>query len=231
MQVVETTINDVDGFKTFRAPAGKPDAPKGQQRMRKGIADLYRRSETSQACNDRFLRALASVDDTTPLGELTVRLGQPVKRNGRRGRALNPFAPSDARLIAAISRGIIINGFRNKDLRELLFADAQAGQAEQRRNAAAVSRQIALLRAQRLVRKGPRQPPLSPVGQRHGKRGKTPGNLCKLEHCCGFHHHNNGGFSAARSFDAASCCTCVPGVLPLLPRMRKLVARCAGLDG
>ncbi|MDB5400458.1 MAG: hypothetical protein JWQ55_2476 [Rhodopila sp.] len=151
---VETTINDVDGFKTFRSPEGKPDAPKSQQRMRKGIADLYRRSETSQACNDRFLRALAAVDDTTALGELTVRLSQPVKRDGRRGRAINPFAPGDARLIEIVSRGeFVINGFRNKDLRGLLFAEADASKQEQRRHAAAVSRQIALLRAHRLVRK------------------------------------------------------------------------------
>jgi hypothetical protein len=38
---VETTINDVDGFSTFRVPQGKPDAPKSKQRRRKGIADLY----------------------------------------------------------------------------------------------------------------------------------------------------------------------------------------------
>jgi hypothetical protein len=166
---VETMINDVDGFKTFRAPEGKPDAPKSRQRMRKGIADLYlgvsirsravnetpdRRAETSQACNDRFLRALAVVDDTTPLGELTARLGQPVKRKARRARAINPIAPGDARLIEIISRGdFIIHGFRNKDLRGLLFADADAGKDKQRRHAAVVSRRIALLRAHRLVRK------------------------------------------------------------------------------
>jgi hypothetical protein len=151
---VETTINDVDAFSTFRAPENKPDAAKSKQRMRKGIADLYRRTETSQACNDRFLRAIAAVEDTTPLGELTVRLCQPVKRHGRRKRAINPHAPGDAKLIEIISRGeFVINGFRNRDLREHLFADAKAGKDEQRRQAAAVSRQIALLRAHRLVRK------------------------------------------------------------------------------
>jgi hypothetical protein len=151
----ETTINNVDGFKTFRAPEGKPDAPKRQQRMRKGIADLHRRTETSQACNNRFLQAMASVEDTTPLAELTARLGQPVKRRGRRSRALNPYAQTDAKLFETVSRGeFILNGFRNRDLRKLLFADPQGSQ-DQRRQAAAVSRQIALLRAHRLVRKVP----------------------------------------------------------------------------
>jgi hypothetical protein len=79
---VETTINDVADFKTFRVPEGKPEAEKSWQRMRKGIADLPRRAETSQAANNRYLRALASVDDTTPLARLTARLCQPLKRHG-----------------------------------------------------------------------------------------------------------------------------------------------------
>ena len=39
---VETTINDVDDFKTFRAPENKPNAAPSWQRMRKGVADLHR---------------------------------------------------------------------------------------------------------------------------------------------------------------------------------------------
>jgi hypothetical protein len=151
---VETTINDAAGFKSFRTPEGKPEAPMSWHCMRKGIADLHRRTEVSQAANDRYLRALASVEDTTPLGELTTRLCQPAKRNGRRVRPLNPYAPADAKLLDAISRGeFAINGFRNRDLRLLLFADADAAKPKQRRHAAAVSRQLALLRAHRLINK------------------------------------------------------------------------------
>jgi hypothetical protein len=153
---VGTTINAVEGFKTFRAPEGQPDAPKSQQRMRKGIAGLHRRTETPQACDNRFLQAMASADDTTPPGELTARLGQPVKRKGRRGRPMNPYAPGDAKLIETVSRGeFTINGFGNRDPRQLLFAGADGSKHEQRRHAAAVPRQIALLRAHRLVRKVP----------------------------------------------------------------------------
>lgn len=151
---IETTINDPADFKSFRTPEGKPDAAPAWHGMRKGIADLHRRAETSQACNDRYLRALASVEDTTSLGELTARLCQPVKRDGRRARPLNPHAPDDTRLLDAISRGAFtINGFRNRDLRGLLFADAAASPEQQRRNAAAVSRKLALLRAHGLIRK------------------------------------------------------------------------------
>ncbi len=153
---VETTINDATGFKSFRAPQGKPEAPKSWQRMRKGVADLHRRSQVSQAANDRYLHALASVEDSTSLGQLTARLCQAVKRKGRRWRALNPHAPADAQLIEAISRGeFAVNGLRNRDLRRLLFDDAAAPKHEQRRHAAAVSRKLALLRAHRLIRKVP----------------------------------------------------------------------------
>ena len=93
--------------------------------MRKGIADLHRRTEVSQAANDRYLQALASVENTTSLGELTARLCRPTKRNGRRVRPLNPHAPADAALIEALGRGEFgINGFRNRDLRQLLFTGA-----------------------------------------------------------------------------------------------------------
>jgi len=153
---VETTINDPADFKSFRTPEGKPEADMAWHRMRKGIADLHRRAEVSQAANDRYLRALASVEDTTSVGELATKLCQPVKRNGRRARPLNPYAPDDAKLLEAISRGeFTINGFRNRDLRALLFADDSASKPEQRRHSVAVSRRLALLRAHRLINKVP----------------------------------------------------------------------------
>jgi hypothetical protein len=162
-------LSPSSGFKTFRAPEGEPEAAKTWLRMRKGIADLSRRADVSQAANTRYLKALASADDPTPLGRLTTRLAQPVPINGRRARALNPHAPADARVLETLSRGEFtisafpsrhvnvakrrVNGFRNRDLRALLFADAQAAPPDQQRHAASVSRQLALLRAHGLVRK------------------------------------------------------------------------------
>jgi len=96
------------------------------------------------------------VEDTTSVGELANKLCQPAKRNGRRVRPLNPYAPDDAKLLDAISPGeFTINGFRNRDVRVRLFDDAGASKQEQRRHAAAVSRKLALLRAHRLIRKVP----------------------------------------------------------------------------
>jgi len=153
---VETTVNDAAGFKAFRTPEGKPDVAKSWHRMRKGIADLHRRTEVSQAANERYLEALAAVEETRSLGELAARLCRPVTRNGRRIRPLNPYAPADAKLLAAIARGeFAINGFRNRDLRPLLFAERSASHHQQRRHAAAVTRKLALLRAHGLIRKVP----------------------------------------------------------------------------
>ncbi len=98
----------------------------------------------------------ASVENTTSLGELTARLCRPTQRNGRRVRPLNPLAPADAALIEALGRGeFSINGFRKRDLRQLLFTSASVSKAERRRRAAVVSRKLALLRAHHLIRKVP----------------------------------------------------------------------------
>jgi hypothetical protein len=153
---VETTINDVADFKTFRAPENKPNAAPGWQRMRKGVADLHRRAEVSQAANDRYLQALALVENTTSLGELAARLCRPVSYQGRRVRAINPHAAEDATLLEAISHGeFTLNGLRNRDIRTLLFPRPARNQAEQKRQAATVSRKLHLLRAHRIIRKVP----------------------------------------------------------------------------
>ena len=57
----------------------------------KGIVDLHRRAEISQAVNERLIGALASVDDSRRLEELTDTLQQSVVwKNGRRVRGLPP---------------------------------------------------------------------------------------------------------------------------------------------
>ena len=109
--------------------------------MRRGIADLHRRAEVSQGVNERYLNALASTDDTTRLKELLAPLERPVIRDGKRSRALRPFDDQDRLLLEAISRGeFIINGFRNKDLHELLYAGTAQSVKESRRRSAATSR-------------------------------------------------------------------------------------------
>jgi DNA-binding IclR family transcriptional regulator len=60
-----------------------------------------------------------------------------------------------------------LNGFRNRDLRPLLFGTAEASSSEIRRQASAVTRKLSLLRAHGLIRKVPKthRYMLTPRGQ------------------------------------------------------------------
>lgn len=151
---VELTMEDPEDFKVYRRPEGDPDAPLAWLRMRKGIADLHRRAEVSQNANDRYLDALASVDDSASLWELVGPIEKPVHWNGHRVRALHPFDAQDRLLLESISRGeFMINGLRNPDLQPLLYATTAKSAEERRRRSAAISRKLRLLRAHHLIRK------------------------------------------------------------------------------
>ena len=153
---VETTINDPKGFKVFRTKEGEASdaarAARSWQQMRKGVADLARRGEVSHAANNRLAESLASVAQPTPLGKLLEPLCQPVKdAKGRRVRALNPSAGPDGELLRLLAQGdFLLNGFRNRDLRLALQGTA-ADKTEERRQAAAITRKLAILRAHGLI--------------------------------------------------------------------------------
>jgi hypothetical protein len=151
---VETVVNNPEDFKVYRRAEGREDQPKEWLKMRKGVADLPRRAEVSQAANERYLEGLAAVEDKTPVGALAALVCRPAKWKGRRARALNPLADADARLLTAVSRGeFALNGFRNRDLRPLLFGDRPVEAVLAKRQSAAVTRQLRLLRAHHLIRK------------------------------------------------------------------------------
>jgi hypothetical protein len=152
----ELTMDVPEDFKVYRRPEGDPDAPLTWLRMRKGIADLYRRAEVSQKANERYLNALANVDDSVRLQELVGPMEKPVSWNGKRVRALHPFGEQDRLLLEAISQGeFLINGLRNKDLQPLLYPTPARSEQERRRRSSAISRKLRLLRAHHLIRKVP----------------------------------------------------------------------------
>jgi hypothetical protein len=169
----ETLIREPGDFKVYRPVEGDPDGPKDWRPLRKGIADLQRRAEVSQAANERYLEALAAVHDGTPLRQLAEPLCQPAVAPARprarrcaaaasgagprRVRALNPLAAADAALLEAVSRHeFLINGLRNRDVRRLLYEGKAATAAEERRRSAAVTRQLRLLRGHGLIHKVPK---------------------------------------------------------------------------
>jgi len=150
----EGTINNVDDFRVYRPKEGGPRSDLAWRPLRRGIADLHRRAEVARKAAERYLDALASVDEDTTLQEVLHRLGQPRYWHGRRVRALQPFAPDDRQLIQSISRGeFTLNGFRNRDLQRLCFTQPPTTPAETRRRSAWVSRKLRLLRAHGLIYK------------------------------------------------------------------------------
>jgi hypothetical protein len=154
---VETTINDPRDLKVLRPKASDPKKRKTWQRMRKGVADLHRRAQVSQKSNERYLEALAAVDHTASLGETVQPLCQPTHWKGRSVRGLQPLQKDDARLPAAMARGdFLLSGFRNRDLRALLFGTAKTSHEETRRQSAKITRLIRMLRAHGLVHKVPK---------------------------------------------------------------------------
>jgi hypothetical protein len=154
---VETTINDPHDIKVYRAKEGDERGPKDWRILRKGVADVHRRAEVSQAANERYLEALAAADQTTSLAALSEPLCRPTTYRGKRVRALNPLSADDAALLEAVSRGeFLVHGFRNRDLQPLLYSSAALSPADRRRRSAAVTRKIRLLRAHGLIRKVPK---------------------------------------------------------------------------
>jgi hypothetical protein len=156
---VETTLNNPKDFRVFRpAQSGahgraKNVGKKSWRIMRRSVVDLKRRAEVSHAANERYLTALASTTGKTPLFQSVQSVCKPAEHNGRRVRALNPWSAQDLDLLRAVHRGEFkINGFRNRDLRALLFPTQTTADLEKKR-AGSISRKLALLQAHGLIKK------------------------------------------------------------------------------
>lgn len=163
---IETTINDPAEFQVFRTRENHPDEALQWLPMRKGVADLHRRAEVSQAVNDRYATALTTtLDDSATIKELTEPLCQPVVRAGRkkpdgtrtqsrRFRGLNPLSAEDLKLLETVARlEFTVSGLRNKDVRAALFGPDTTDAKEHRRRSSAASRRLSLLRAHGLLEK------------------------------------------------------------------------------
>jgi hypothetical protein len=152
----EFTLIEPRFLRTFRHGGGDPNSELKWRPMRLGIVDMGPRAEASQKILDRYWCALAAVDDSTTLEQLTAAIERRVRWNGKSCRAIHPFQPDDHALLKAINRGeFAIHGLRNRDLQALLYVSATKTKTEQRRRSAAVSRKLRLLRAHGLLRKLP----------------------------------------------------------------------------
>jgi len=152
----EATINIPEEFKVSRPKENYDQRNKYFLPMRRGITDLERRTRVSQECNDRFLDAQAQLNIKEPLEKLIDNLCQPtVDSKNKRVRALNPWGGGDAKILAAVNKGeFLVNGFRNKDIRRLLF-NRSDDKAQQKRDSSKVTRLFRILRSHGLIKKVP----------------------------------------------------------------------------
>jgi hypothetical protein len=153
LRAAETTINSVEDFRVYRPKEGGPEDDLAWRDMRKGIADLHRRAEISHKTNARLMDALASVDDSRSVEELTADIQKRATSGGRKVRGLRPWG-DDKTLLRAVNHGeFTISGFRNRNLQELLYDTEPGSPVERRRRSSAISRKLRMLRAHGIVRK------------------------------------------------------------------------------
>lgn len=150
----EVTINNPKDFRVFRTSELNPEGQKTWRILRRTVADVPRRAEVCRGATHRHLEALAVVQLNTPLAQQAERLCRPVRKRGRRYRALQPFA-ADSWLLQTVNRAeFVIAGFRNRDVRSHLPRPATSPR-KRRQQAAAIGRQLAMLRAHGLIRRVP----------------------------------------------------------------------------
>lgn len=154
---VETVINQPGEFKVFRACQHRDGtASTGWYPMRKGVGNLHHYQSHALACNQRYLEALAAVDDPTPSYDALHALTERQRQRGRSYAGFNPARQEETRLFAAVLAGDhIAQGFRNHDIRAALYSAAKTVK-QRRRQSAAVGRMLKRLHVRGLVAKVPR---------------------------------------------------------------------------
>lgn len=153
---VETTINNPREFKVYRPIEEDPHCKNRWQKMRKGVADIYRRAEISQKSNERYLDALSSLNTDANVKTIIEPVCLPTKWKNNKVRALRPWAKDDFTLFISISRGEFnINGFRNKDISKLLYPDVNLIGKEKKHISGRITRKFRMLRAHHLIKKVP----------------------------------------------------------------------------
>jgi hypothetical protein len=151
---VETVINQPGEFKVFRECEHRNGSTTlGWYPMCKGVGNLHHYQSHALACNQRYLEALAAVDDPTPGYDDLKTLTEPKRQQGRSYAGFNPAREEEMRLFAAVLAGDHIGqGFRNKDIRVTLYATVKGKRPQQ---SAAIGRMLKRLHVRGLLKKVP----------------------------------------------------------------------------
>jgi len=154
---VETVINQAEEFKVLRqCQHHDGSATLGWYPLRKGVGNFHHYQSQASACNQRYLEALSAVDDPTPGYDDLQKLTEAQRQKGRSYAGFNPAREDEARLFAAVLAGDhIAQGFRNKDIRAILYAELPCD-PQRRRHSAAIGRLLKRFHVRGLVAKVPR---------------------------------------------------------------------------
>jgi hypothetical protein len=153
---IETVINNPREFKVRRRRQRQ-----GRWRlvwcpMNKGVANFYHYHQVAAAANDRYLEALAVVQDPAPAYRQVETLARPAVQAGRSYAGFNPARREDVRLFGAVLDGAqALHGFRNADVRRSLYGESQHP-VRRRQQSAAVGRLLKRLHVRGLLAKVPR---------------------------------------------------------------------------
>ena len=152
---VETVINQPGEFKVLRERRHRDGSTSvGWFAMCKGVGNLHHYQSHALACNQRYLEALAVVNDPTPGYDDLKKLTESTRHKDRSYAGFNPARQEEVCLFAAILGGDhIAQGFRNKDIREAL--DGKNSRDANRRSVA-VGRVLKRLHVRGLLAKVPR---------------------------------------------------------------------------
>lgn len=150
---VETTINNPREFKIWREVChrnGERDS--GWRPMNKSVANLWRFGDVASQANERYLEALSQAELRGDASARLDELCQSMVRGGVRVSRLNPLSDRDCKIFSAVMNGAhTLNGFRNRDLRDLLFPSSDSSRKSKIRRSARTSRLIAKLRGHGLI--------------------------------------------------------------------------------
>jgi hypothetical protein len=154
---VETVINQPGEFKALRECRHRDGTTSmGWFAMCKGVGNLHNYQRHALACNQRYLQALAAVEDPTPSYDDLKHLTERQRDKGRSYAGFNPAREEEARLFAAVLAGDhIAQGFRNKDIRMALYVELGRGR-KRHRQSAAIGRLLKRLHVRGFVAKVPR---------------------------------------------------------------------------
>jgi len=150
---IETTIHNPRDLKVWRGTEAEPEKKRWRP-LRKGVADLHRRAQISQGSNERYMEAMSLANLDKTVSELIEPVCRRVNKGGKGHRALRPMHEPDMNLLKAVSDGRwTINGFRNKDIREILLGSDPGNARECKKRSGQITRRLALLHAHGLIKK------------------------------------------------------------------------------